>query len=783
MTKKILLLFPLFSALSCFTSCNGRTYKVTWVNYNGDVLRTDTVNAGETPKYTGENPTKPNDPDGIKYLFSGWDAELKPVTSDVTYTATFEQGNYKVNIVTISSELTPDKESFLFNKNDFTPVEINFTGDDIYTIDNASTRVKDACDFKYDYDNKKLTVTPKINSNFEVYVNLKEIMYTVHFHADDYCDIGGHGKGVDVVLEGVRGSKWSDIALQATSLFTFMGWSSSSSGYGDVIADDYVLTSNMDVYPSYNLNIVVEGAGIYKFHDYVLGDESITFHIEITDEEHYEFKKECKVNVTSGESAIAPDIDYDNKTMKFKSTQIEGNITVRINPYQPTYKAEAKYGEGETSYLECIFYDELYKPQKGDDFYFTIRTNNHGTQTDEYLIPDTLKMTVGGKELLDGYVIIPDPDYPKKSATVMINGKYVKGDIVVYPVAKKVENYNYSIHNYGTKEFIDSSNEQEMESSGIHSASSDFEFYIKGANGYGDEITAKNILVNIDNKNEWVSVAEEMEERHENARFTYDSDTHKFVFKTNNAKDLVDIYVRNTDENYKFLDDLGWNGIQFFLTHNIVNYLFYLGDRITVQDNVYRPDGQQQYSAKIIGFQHDDLASGEDKAQLTFELDQVISDQNGKAVKKLFINKREKARFENTEYSTYLESTFYSSLSQDLKDLIKKVKKTAYKTEENSKLYSYECNIFPLSLPEIDHNSEGVHHRKDGKTYQYYKEHSKADRIKKDLKGDKQSYWLRTVYTNTQWGDNSYVLDSYDGGYFHSLNYIEKLGYTAAFCV
>ena len=72
-----------------FTSLAPSGFTVTWKNYDGTVLETDTnVAAGTTPSYDGATPTKASTT-GYNYTFAGWTPAITTVTGDVEYTATF----------------------------------------------------------------------------------------------------------------------------------------------------------------------------------------------------------------------------------------------------------------------------------------------------------------------------------------------------------------------------------------------------------------------------------------------------------------------------------------------------------------------------------------------------------------------------------------------------------------------------------------------------------------------------------------------------------------------
>ena len=77
---------------------SGETYTVTWKNYDGTVLETDTGVAKDAmPHYDGTTPLKKEDSEYI-YTFDSWSPALSPVIADITYTATFNQTKKGTNI-------------------------------------------------------------------------------------------------------------------------------------------------------------------------------------------------------------------------------------------------------------------------------------------------------------------------------------------------------------------------------------------------------------------------------------------------------------------------------------------------------------------------------------------------------------------------------------------------------------------------------------------------------------------------------------------------------------
>ena len=78
------------------------TFSITWLNEDGNMLKTSKVAYGEIPEYIGETPTKASTAE-YTYEFAGWLPKIKPATEDVRYTTFFERNKidmpkYTVNI-------------------------------------------------------------------------------------------------------------------------------------------------------------------------------------------------------------------------------------------------------------------------------------------------------------------------------------------------------------------------------------------------------------------------------------------------------------------------------------------------------------------------------------------------------------------------------------------------------------------------------------------------------------------------------------------------------------
>ena len=138
-----------------YTRALKEDYTITFKNYDGTVLSTQTVKEGDKPLYLGDTPTKPHD-ENNKYLFGGWTPSLTEATGDTEYTANFIAGDlekymvifaYEDNTVIKAYEVSegdkpeydgetptmPNNEESKFQFRGWTPSITEVTEDTIYT--------------------------------------------------------------------------------------------------------------------------------------------------------------------------------------------------------------------------------------------------------------------------------------------------------------------------------------------------------------------------------------------------------------------------------------------------------------------------------------------------------------------------------------------------------------------------------------------------------------------------------------------------------------------------
>ena len=194
------------------------TYTVTWKN--GDtVLKTDTVEYGATPAYTGETPTKAATAQ-YTYTFTGWEPTVSAVTGAVTYTATFANTTRTYTVTWKNWDGTELKTD---------TVEYGTTP--AYT-DATPTREPDA-QYRYTFKgwSPEVVVAEADATYTAQYSATARVFHTITFNAN-----GGEGS-----MEPQRFEVGIDTTLNVNTFtrenYKFIGWNTAADGSGATYAD------------------------------------------------------------------------------------------------------------------------------------------------------------------------------------------------------------------------------------------------------------------------------------------------------------------------------------------------------------------------------------------------------------------------------------------------------------------------------------------------------------------------------------------------------------------
>ena len=190
-----------------------KTYTVTWVNWNNEVLQTEPDVAYNTmPKaYTGEAPTKPSDEDH-DYKFTDWDKPRQKVTGNQVYKAQYEASFNVTYDLSGGAWTTETKDTFRkFEKDQVNVIEAVPTKEG-YTFADWTSEEVEATNGKFTMPAKDVTLTAQWNIN----------KYTVKWVNWDGSEVRTdtevpYGTELEVPADPTR-------AADAQYTYTFKGW-------------------------------------------------------------------------------------------------------------------------------------------------------------------------------------------------------------------------------------------------------------------------------------------------------------------------------------------------------------------------------------------------------------------------------------------------------------------------------------------------------------------------------------------------------------------------------
>lgn len=230
-----------------------KKYTVTWKNWDGSELKSEEVEAGTMPVWSGDDPVRES-ANGYTYTFKGWTPELKEVTGDVTYTAEFDAVK---NLYTVT---WVDEDGTVLDKDE----NVEY-GTDPLPLYSGKQPAKEADhDYTYTFAGWTPEVTPvtKDVTYTATYTKTPIVRHTVTFDAN-----GGTGKmDAQEFVQGTEGKLHANEFSREN--YSFNGWNTEADGTGATYGDEgsiIDLTEDITLYAQWKIEngLEYDGDDIY----------------------------------------------------------------------------------------------------------------------------------------------------------------------------------------------------------------------------------------------------------------------------------------------------------------------------------------------------------------------------------------------------------------------------------------------------------------------------------------------------------------------------------------
>ena len=187
------------------------------------------------------------------------------------------------------------------------------------------------------------------------------------------------------------------------------------------------------------------------------------------------------------------------------------------------------------------------------------------------------------------------------------------------------------------------------------------------------------------------------------------------------------LYTMSAGDKLK-LDDCTWGLIDLLAKQGLASQFFGIGDTKDVEIK------GEQVKIQILGFNHDDLASG-GKAKISLGM---VNAFNG--TRRMNATNDNTTSWQNSEMRAWMQSALINDLPNDLKAVIKPVKKKTAQAGNNTTLVTTTDSLFLFSEYEVAATTTNSNPG-EGTKYAYYTD---ANSRIKMVKGTNSNWWLRS---------------------------------------
>ena len=280
-----------------------RSYEIRFLDYDGTVLQSETLEYGATPVYSEAQPSRAAEGDNV-YDYEGWDKEIATVTGEATYTAVYS-ARPKLQLGSNSVTLTEYKEQHCL----FTPTangDYRFLSesetDPWIKIYDGDTMVA------YDYDSGG-------NWQFDCIAGLEA------------------GKTYDVVIRSVNGSGEVNVNITSVTMYNVTVDNSDPNGtaYAINLTDGkayagqevQILNDPEEGYMLAGLSVTADGQSFEAGSDgfvMIAADVTVTPH----------FSKTYPVTVTADDYAFPLSVDANGLMLGVEEAEVGAGIKARL---------------------------------------------------------------------------------------------------------------------------------------------------------------------------------------------------------------------------------------------------------------------------------------------------------------------------------------------------------------------------------------------------------------------------------------------------------------------